>query len=98
MTGCIALSLLYLLFAAVMSKIPLQLSVFTGLIPFQEIPTMMRYFHLHAAHVRFNNLLLSLSPILLHPERGEVGEKEEGVGPSLCLSPSKRAGWDQSSG
>lgn len=58
-----------------------------------EIPTMMRYFHLHAACVRFNNLLLSLSPILLHLER-RWSRWEEGIGPSLCLSPSKRPGWD----
>lgn len=58
-----------------------------------EIPSMMRYFHLHAAPVRFNNLLLSLSPMLLHLER-RWSRWEEGVGSSLCLSPGKRSGWD----
>lgn len=94
MAGCTALSLLYLLFAAAMSEIPLQLSIFTGLIPFQErYQLWWGYFHLHAAHVRFNNLLLSLSPILLHLEM-RWSRWEEGVGPSLCLIPRKTPVWD----
>lgn len=94
MADCTALSLLYLLFAAAMSEIPLQLSMFTGLIPFQErYQLWWGYFHLHAANVRFNNLLLSLSPILLHLEM-RWSRWEEGVGPSLCLIPRKTPVWD----